>query len=162
MLDSRSLTWCDPPSLAINTYFLTWETALYALKSQTAIAQLAQTLGPDGVAGLPRLTTASLLVALLYKYGLDPAVDEALVDILPSGPRAASLDTSVTFYSTQLAQLLAQLLEGLMTDFENGDFLWLATVGQMMAYTGESEVGLEASLAGTAVVNAVTEANTGG
>lgn len=49
-----------------------------------------------------------------------------------------------------------------MTDFQNGDFLWLVTDGQMMAYTGESEVNLEASLAGTAVVQASTEENTVG
>ena len=113
-----------------------------------------------GANGLPRLTTASLLVDLLTKYGLDPAVDLALTDILPSGPKATSLDTSVTYYSTQLAQLLAQMLEGLMTDFQNGNFLYLAMEGRMMMYTGESETNLEASLAGAAVAQVATEANT--
>ena len=115
-----------------------------------------------GAVGLPRLTTESLLVDLLKKYGLDPAVDSALTDILPSGHKATSLNTTVTFYSTQLAGLLAQMLKGLMTDFQNGDFLWLAANGQMMAYTGESGGNLEASLAGTAVVQASTEENTVG
>ncbi|KAM0794009.1 hypothetical protein BDR22DRAFT_49925 [Usnea florida] len=145
---------------AINTYFLTWETALYALKSQPAIAQIAQLLGANGAPGLPRLTTSSLLSALLPKYGLDPAVDSALADILPVGPQATSLDTNATYYSTQLAQLLAQTLKDLMTDFLNGNFLYLAMGGQMMAYTGESEANLEASLAGTPVAQVATDANT--
>ena len=160
MINCHSLTYVDPPSLAVNTYFLTWETALYAFKSQSAIAELAQLLGANGATGLPRLTTSSLLVALVSKYGLDPAVDLALTDILPVGPQATTLDTSVTYYSTQLAQLLAQMLKALMTDFMNGDFLYLASGGQMMAYTGESEAALEASFAGTAVAQVATEADT--
>lgn len=142
---------------AINLYFLTWETALYAIKSQSAIAEVAQILG---AAGLPRLTIPSLLSALLSKYGLDPAVDLALTDILPSGHKAISLDTTATYFSTQLAQLLAQMLKALMTDFQNGDFLYLATDGKMMAYTGEDQANLEANLAGTAVAQVATEANT--
>ena len=159
MSDYHSLTYVNP-LLAINSYFLTWETALYALKSQPAIAEMAQLLGANGAIGLPRLTTSSLLVDLLGKYGLDPAVDSALGDILPVGPQATSLDTSATYYSTQLAQLLAQVLKDLMTDFLSGNFLYLAMGGQMMNYTGESEANLEASLAGTTVAQVATDANT--
>ncbi|KAF6220408.1 hypothetical protein HO133_002840 [Letharia lupina] len=137
---------------AINTYFTTWESALYALKSQPAIAQLAQILGADG---LPPLTTSSLLAATVSNYGLDAAADQALVSILPSGRRATRLDTDVTYYSTQLAALLGQLLGALSGDFLNGEYLVLADHGQMMAYTGESLQRLEASLAG-AVVESVT------
>ncbi|KAL9070655.1 MAG: hypothetical protein Q9161_004709 [Pseudevernia consocians] len=133
--------------------------SLYALQSQPAIAQLAQILGADGVGGLPPLTTSSLLADLISQHGLDTAADQAFVSILPSGSKATRLDTNVTYYSTQLATLLGQLLESLSSDFWNGYFLLLAQHGQMMAYTGESLSRLEASLAGTPVetVEAVEE-----
>ena len=66
----------------------------------------------------------------------------------------------MTYFSTQLAQLLAQMLKDLMTDFMDGNFLYLAMEGRMMMYTGESETNLEGSLAGTAVAQVATEANT--
>lgn len=91
----------------------------------------------------------------MNKYGLDAAADGALVSILPSGSRAARLDTDVTYYSTQLAGLLGDVLAGLSGDFWNGEFLLLAQHGAMMAYTGESLARLEAVLAG-AVVESVT------
>ena len=59
----------------------------------------------------------------------------------------------MTYYSTQLATLLGQLLESLSSDFWNGYFLLLAQHGQMMAYTGESLSRLEASLAGALVAS---------
>ncbi len=139
--------------LAINTYLTTWSTALYALKSQPAISQLALTLGADGVAGLPPLTSSSLLAAIVSQYGLDAAADESLISILPSGRKATRLGTSVTYYSTQLATLLQELLMGLSGEFGNGDFLWLAQHGEMMAYTGESLARLEARLAGEEVAS---------
>lgn len=133
---------------AINLYLSTWETALYAIRSQSAIAQIAQILGADGAAGLPPLTSSSLLVAVISRYGLDTAADDALVSILPSGSNATPLDTNVTYYSTQLATLLGQVLGSLSSNFWNAGFLLLAQHGQMMAYTGESLARLEASLAG--------------
>ena len=139
------------PLLAVNTYLTTWSNALYALKSQIAISQLANALGADGVGGLPPLTSSSLLSAIISQYGLDSAADEALVSILPSGSRATKLDTNVTYYSTQLSTLLGEVLEGLSGDFWNAWFLLLANHGQMMAYEGESLQNLEAGLAGLEV-----------
>lgn len=93
------------------------------------------------------------------RYGLDGAADGALVSILPSGSRAARLDTDVTYYSTQLAALLGRVLGGLSGDFWNGWFLLLARYGQMMAYTGESLARLEAGLEGTEVESVTTLEN---
>lgn len=58
----------------------------------------------------------------------------------------------MTYYSTQLSTLLGDILEALSGDFWNGDFLVLASHGQMMAYTGESLQKLEAGLAGEEIV----------
>lgn len=139
------------PLLAVNTYLTTWSTAIYALKSQAAISQLALTLGANGAAGLPLLTSSSLLSAVITHYGLDTAADEALVSILPSGSKATKLNTKVTYYSTQLSTLLGNVLEELSGDLWNGWFVLLASHGQMMAYTGESLQNLEAGLAGLEV-----------
>ena len=57
----------------------------------------------------------------------------------------------MTYYSTQLAALLAAVLAGLNADFWNGQFLFLALGGQMMAFTGESLGRLEQGLAGVEV-----------
>lgn len=140
--------------LAVNTYLTTWSTALYALTSQSAISQLALVLGANDAPGLPRLTISSLLAAVITNYGLDSATDEALISILPSGSKATDLDTTVPFYSTQLSTLLGDILKNSSAEFWNGDFLLLASHGQMMAYTGESLQGLEAGLAGTEIVSA--------
>lgn len=78
------------------------------------------------------------------------------MSILPSGRQATRLDTDVTYYSTQLAALLADVLGGLSRDFWNGEFLFLAAGGQMMAFTGESLGKLEQGLAGVEV-QGVTE-----
>ena len=69
------------------------------------------------------------------------------------------MDTSVTYYSTQLATLLGEVLESLSSDFWNGEFLLLAQHGQMMVYTGESSPNLVASLAGTPVESVTTLEN---
>lgn len=150
-MDEHILTHYSPTLVAVNTYLTNWSNALYALKSQPAISQLALTLGADGIAGLPPLTSSSLLSATISHYGLDTAADEALDSILPSGNKATKLDTNVTYYSTQLSSLLGEVLEGLSGDFWNGWFLLLASHGQMMAYTGEDLQNLEAGLAGVEV-----------
>ena len=68
----------------------------------------------------------------------------------------------MTYYSTQLATLLAGLLQSLMSDPYKLGFLLLAGGGQMMAYTGESLERLESSLAGTLVNSAATLSHAGG
>ena len=109
------------------------------------------------VPGAPRLTPTSLLTAVISHYGLDAAADETLMDILPDDPN--KLDTSVTFYSTQVSVLLAELLLNVMSDRTMLGFLWFAKGGKMMAYTGESLKNLEASLAGRLPVGATTESS---
>jgi len=132
--------------LAVWRYFSNWQTALFAFKSQQAIARLVSILN---VPGAPKLTVNSLLAAIVGNYGLDPAVDEALIDILPSGPKAEPLNTNQQYMSTQLAGLLGDILMLLSTDFRNGYFLFLVRHGQMMTDTTESLQNLEANLAGT-------------
>lgn len=146
-----------PPFLpAVNAYFSNWSDALYALKSQTAIAELALALsGPN----LPRLTPSSLLSAIVSHYGLNAAADEALLDILPTD--LTLLDTSVTFYSTQLSALLAGLLENVMSERGKLGFLFLVKGGMMMRVeTVEDKGSLERSLAGGYVAGVATEAAT--
>lgn len=75
------------------------------------------------------------------------------MSILPSGSGVASLDTSATYYSTQLATLLGQVLQSLMGGTSMLLFLFLARGGEMMAYTGESLQRLEATLAGELVAS---------
>ena len=145
-----------PPSPAVNTLFSNWSDALYALKSQTALAELVLALsGP----GLPRLTPSSLLSAVISHYGLNAAADEALLDILPVD--LTLLDTEVTFYSTQLSSLLAGLLENVMGEKGKFGFMFLARKGQMMADTEEDVERLMASLAGSLVTGLQTEASGG-
>lgn len=132
--------------VAVWQYFSTWEKALYAFKSQAAIYRLITILD---VPGAPKLTANSLLAAIVSNYGLDPAVDEAFISILPSGRNATPLDTNEQYMSTQLAGLLGDILISLSTDFFNGYFQLLVRHGQMMTDTSESLQNLEASLAGT-------------
>lgn len=119
---------------------------MYAIKSQPAINRLVSVLN---VPGAPKLTANSLLAAIVSNYGLDPAVDEAFISILPSGPKATPLNTNEQYMATQLAGLLGDILMALSTDFLNGYFLFLVRHGQMMTDTSESLQKLEARLAGT-------------
>ncbi len=90
----------------------------------------------------------SLLAAIISNYGLDPAVDEAFISILPSGPKAEPLNTNEQFMSTQLAGLLGDTLMSIQANFSNGYFLWMTHHGQLMTDTSESLENLEANLAG--------------
>ncbi len=64
---------------------------------------------------------------------------------MPSGKKAAPLDTGVGYMSTQLGVLLEEILLDLSKN--NGYFVLMARHGQMMTYTGESLQTLESSLA---------------
>ena len=127
----------------MNQYFTTWTTAIYALKSQPAISAMALTLSRPG---LPRLTPSSLLTAVVTTYGLNPAADSALINLLPTGKKAPLLDTSVTYYSTQLAGLLADMLADVMSEAGKLGFILFAMGGALMRYPGESIAGLEGRL----------------
>jgi len=132
--------------VAVWQYFSTWQMALYAIEAQPAIARLVSTLK---VPGAPKLTVNSLLAAIVSNYGLNPAVDDSFISVLPSGANAEPLDTSRMSMSTQLAGLLDDTLKSLSTDFYNAYFLLMVQHGQMMAYANESLQNLEANLAGT-------------
>lgn len=132
--------------IAVWQYFSDWQKALYAISSQPAIDRLVSTLN---VPGAPKLTTNSLLAAIVLNYGINPIVDQAFLDILPSGAEAEPLDTSQTFMSTQLAGLLGDVLMSFSTNFLNGGWLWMAQDGQMMENTTVSWQNLESSFVGT-------------
>ena len=134
-----------------------WSDALYALKSQSAIAELVLALSAPGT---PRLTPTSLLSAVISHYGLDAAADGALLNILPVD--LTLLDTTVTFYSTQLSAVLAGLVETVMAQKGKLGFVMLAQGGLMMAASTEENVArLEGSFAGSLVPGLQTEADGG-
>jgi len=109
--------------------------------SQPAINNLVSIL--SGAGGT--LTVGALLAAVVSNFGLDPAVDETFISIIPSGKKTAPLDTGMRYISTQLGVLLEEILLDLSKN--NGYLVLMAMHGQMMAYTGESLQRLESSLA---------------
>ena len=122
-----------------------WHNALYAANSQPAINNLVSLLD---VQGAPALTVSSLLAAVITNFGLDKAVDQAFISIIPTGKSATNLDISQRSMSPQLAQLLADILMRIMTEPYKAYFLRLAQHGQLMQNNNESLSQLEGSLAG--------------
>ena len=88
------------------------------------------------------------MVAIVNSYGLNAAVDEMLISILPSGKNATPLDTSQTYMSTQLAQLLSDLLLSLSTNFNDGIFMLMVQHGNLIQPSKETISLLEDNLAG--------------
>jgi len=138
-------TYANKVVPAVEQYFSLWEEAICSIKSRPAISNLVSILD---VGGLPPLTVSSLLVDIVHDFGLDQALDETFISLLPSGKKAKSLDTSQTYMSTQLVQLLSDTLLSLMMDFNDGFFLLLAQHGQLMQSTNETLLLVEDSLAG--------------
>ena len=121
-----------------------WEKAIYARQSQPAISNLVSVLD---VKGAPALTVTGLFVAIVSNFGNDQTNDLFFISILEGIKEPAVLDVTQTYMSTQLAQLLADLLSLLMTDFANGYFLLLVQHGQLMRNSSETLSQLENNLA---------------
>ena len=119
--------------LAIEEYLAIWMKALFSETSQPAISNMVSILSAEG---LPKLTVESLLAALVNHYGDNPAVDMSLIDFLPSGRWATTLDLNQKV-SYQLADLLAKFLLSLSSQFFGGGFLYMARGGQLMNSTTE-------------------------
>ena len=121
-----------------------WQKAIYATQSQPAIANLVSILDAQGA---PTLTVTSLLAAIVSNYGDDRTNDLYFISILEGIKKPAVLDVTQTYMSAQLASLLADVLLSLMTEFSNGDFLFLVQHGQMMRNSSETLSQLESNLA---------------